>query len=130
MEIIKIANKTNIYASNINNYGISSDIENLSKFENYTMVNYGLKIFKEKDTYKVIVIELPANHGHSVTNAWSKLATQIYNMKLAGISVDKIRWFECYLRPIKKQDESSFDEVLLKWDGKKFTQPEWALHRY
>jgi hypothetical protein len=83
----------------------------------------GLKIVKETENVTVILTELTDNPGTSVTNCIEEIATQVYQQFLKDTPVEKIRWIEHY--PPSGIFEETFDEVVLDWDGEKFSHPRW-----
>ena len=90
----------------------------------------GLEFIKEEGRVTVIMTELDDNPGTSVTNMVELLATKIYNEHLKdNYAIDQVQWIEHYPErshmPGKNMIEETWDEVKMKWDGKKFEHPKW-----
>jgi len=90
----------------------------------------GIDIEKKKDHCVVMLTELDDNTGTSITNAYEQLATEIYNAKLKSeYTPQQILWVEHY--PDRGHSggspmfEESFAEVTMRWDGHKFSTPQW-----
>jgi hypothetical protein len=97
---------------------------------NFEEGTYGLKIFKNKDDVKVILSELAINAGPSITNAFEKIATQIYRRFLAESPINTITWIEHYNKESYSNSGAypdSLDEVTLVWNPKtrRFRNPQW-----
>lgn len=94
-------------------------------------VDYGLTIYEQKDTNKLIVVitELPGNLGPTVINMYEQLATKTYQEKLKNTPVNNIIWIKHFLHSgiweekIKKNE--SYDLVNLKWNGHNFSSVNW-----
>lgn len=85
----------------------------------------GLTITKEGKKVTVILTELPSNHGTSVTNMIEDLATMIYWQFLKDVPVENIEWIEHYPPTDSLNLPETFDRVVMKWDGKQFSHPQW-----
>jgi len=86
----------------------------------------GLEI-KELGDGKVAVIltELEDNSGTSVTNFYEYLATEVYWKYLAPRPVESIIWIEHYPENPRIEREAVWDRVFLRWDGRRFSNPQW-----
>ena len=91
----------------------------------------GLTILPQPEG-KVIVIlsELAANPGASITNRYAGIATAVYEEFLSHVPVQDITWIEHYNRDSYYENadsEESFTVVGLTWDDRKkaFYAPQW-----
>lgn len=69
----------------------------------------------------VVLTELAENPGTSITNAYEKIATAIYNDFLIQTPIENINWIEHYTNESYEGESDKwerFDRVLLKWDEK------------
>lgn len=91
----------------------------------------GLTILPQPEG-KVIVIlsELAANPGESITNRYAGIATAVYEEFLSHLPVQDIAWIEHYNRDSyydHADSEENFTVVRLTWDDRKkaFYAPQW-----
>jgi hypothetical protein len=45
---------------------------------------------------EIAILELPENHGRSVTNSWPIVAERILAAFLPGVRIDDVIWYEAY----------------------------------
>lgn len=90
----------------------------------------GLEYIRQKDSVMVVLTELNDNPGTSVTNMVEHLATMIFNEHLKDdYTPEQVQWVEHYPdrggTPEHPMFAESWDMVTMKWDGEKFSKPEW-----
>jgi len=83
----------------------------------------GLEIKRYGEKVTVILTELDHNPGTSVTNMVEQLATMVYHEYLYGVPGENITWVEHY-PPLPSVGKDTFDRVEMRWDGKRFYQPQ------
>ena len=69
----------------------------------------------------VILAEIADNPGTPITNAFEKVATQVYHKFLSEISISDIIWIEHYNKNSyhnKDYNEETFDQVILSWNDR------------
>lgn len=85
-----------------------------------------------KDKVIVVLSELAANPGASITNRYAEIGTAVYEEFLSHVSVHDITWIEHYNRDSYDEHaggEESFTLVGLTWDDRKkaFYAPQWRF---
>lgn len=89
----------------------------------------GLEIKSNGTKVTVILTELDDNSGTSVTNMVEQIATMVYRKYFAGVPAESIIWIEHYppdpKSTITRHREGTFDKVILQWNGKRFSKPNW-----
>ena len=91
----------------------------------------GLTILPQpEDKVIVILSELAANPGASITNRYAGIATAVYEEFLSHVPVQGIAWIEHYNRDSYSNNADSketFAEVNLTWNERKkaFYAPQW-----
>jgi hypothetical protein len=85
------------------------------------------EIHEDKGRITVIFSERDDNPGTSVTNFIEHLATMVYNQFLKKYPAASICWIEHYpeRRIGRRLEPATFDQVMLSWDGSKFSGPKW-----
>jgi hypothetical protein len=85
----------------------------------------GIAVRRQPPHAVIILTELPANPGTSVTNMVEELATQIYHRECGDLEPQNVYVVEHYVKSGEIEETWAF--VALDWDQQKqaFTTPDW-----